>query len=74
MNTTSGNIQAISNLFNTVLASSDAGSAPAIATITSAGLGNYNLTILGSGTLTANATGLGDSTAISESGRSYSQA
>jgi hypothetical protein len=70
--TTSGNIQAISNLLNTVLASSVAGSATATTTTTSAGLGNYNVTVLGSGTLTANATGLGESTASSVASRASS--
>ncbi|MCP9904076.1 hypothetical protein KBY85_07990 [Cyanobium sp. BA5m-10] len=70
--TTSGNIQAISNLLNTVVASSVAGSATATATTTAVGLGNYNVTILGSGTLTANATGLAESTASSVAGRASS--
>jgi hypothetical protein len=70
--TTSGNVQAISNLLNTVVASSVAGSATATATTTAVGLGNYNVTILGSGTLTANATGVAESTASSVSGRAAS--
>ena len=69
---TSGNIQAISNLLNTVVASSVAGSATATATTTAVGLGNYNVTILGSGTLTANATGLSESTSSSVAGRASS--
>jgi hypothetical protein len=70
--TTSGNIQAISNLLNTVVASSVAGSATATATTTAVGIGNYNVTILGSGTLTANATGLAESTSSSVAGRASS--
>jgi hypothetical protein len=70
--TTSGNIQAISNLLNTVVASSVAGSATATATTTAVGIGGYNITILGSGTLTANATGLSESTASSVAGRASS--
>ena len=70
--TTSGNIQAISNLLNTVVASSVAGSATATATTTAVGLGNYNVTILGSGTVTANATGLAESTSSSVAGRASS--
>ena len=69
---TSGNIQAISNLLNTVVASSVAGTATATATTTAVGLGNYNVTILGSGTLNANATGLAESTASSVAGRASS--
>jgi hypothetical protein len=69
---TSGNIQAISNLLNTVVASSVAGSATATATTTAVGLGNYNVTILGSGTLTSNATGIAESTASSVAGRAAS--
>ena len=70
--TTAGSIQAISNLLNTVVASSVAGSATATATTTAVGLGNYNVTILGSGTLTANATGLAESTSSSVAGRASS--
>jgi hypothetical protein len=70
--TTSGNIQAISNLLNTVVASSVAGTATATATTTAVGIGNYNITILGSGTLTANATGLSESTSSSVAGRASS--
>jgi hypothetical protein len=69
---TSGNIQAISNLLNTVVASSVAGTATATATTTAVGIGNYNVTILGSGTVTANATGLAESTASSVAGRAAS--
>ena len=69
---TSGNIQAIANLLNSVVASSVSGTANATATTTAVGLGNYNITILGSGTVTANATGLAESTASSVAGRASS--
>ena len=70
--TTSGNIQAISNLLNTVVASSVSGSATATATTTSVGIGNMNVTLLGSGTVTATATGLAESTASSVRGSARS--
>jgi hypothetical protein len=70
--TSSGNIQAVSYLLNTVVASSVAGGVTATDVTTAVGLGNYNVIITGSGTLTGNATGLGDSTASSVSGRASS--
>ena len=70
--TTSGNVQAISNLLNTVTASSTSGSATATAETTAVGLGNYSVTILGSGTMTSTAVGVTDSTASSVAGRAFS--
>ena len=69
--TTSGNVQAISSLLNTASASSISGSASANPTTSSVGLGNYLVTIIGSGTTSSTAIGAADSTTSSVAGRAF---
>jgi len=63
-----GGVTAIAQLTNTVTATSVAGNAVATATSDAIGLSNYNVTIIGSGTLTASAISNASSTASSVGG------
>ena len=67
--TTSGNIQAIATLLNTVTSSSVQGNATASSSSDAVGLSGYNVHIIGGGTLTANATSNSTSSATSVNGR-----
>ena len=69
--TTSGNLTAIAQLANTVTAITVNGAANATATSDAVGLSGYNVTIIGSGTLTASATSLSESTAGSVIGNAH---
>ena len=69
--TTSGNVPAISSLLNTATASSISGSATANPTTSSVGLGNYLVTIIGSGTTSSTSIGTADSSTSSVAGRAF---
>jgi hypothetical protein len=70
--TTSGTIQAISTLLNTVIANSVSGTTAATGASSATGLSNYNVNFPGLGSITANVSGLAQSTASSIASRSAS--
>jgi hypothetical protein len=64
----SGGVSAIAQLSNTVTATSVSGNAVATATSDAVGLSNYNVTIIGNGSLTASASSQASSIATSVAG------